>query len=484
MKPQLHIENKDIEKSLRLVIIDGISSEVVVCLTSGAFLVATALLLGASNFQIGLLAAFPSLTNLAQLFSILLMRRFPNRKGITTISLVIARSPLIIIGWFLFQFGISVYFLMAMMFVHYLFSSIGGAGWNSWIKDLVPEDRLGQYFSKRSRYMQIVNICLSLLVAVMVDYFTSKHSSELLSLYSVYFIIAGSVGLIGTFFLSRAVEPQSYLTKGNFFDLFMMPLRNKNFRNMLWFNGAWVFAINLAVPFFMVFMLQTLKIPMTYIIALTIISQVFSVLTVQLWGKLSDRYSNKSIIYLSTPIYIVCIVAWIFVGIYSRWYVNMALLVGIHIFTGISTAGINLALTNIGLKLAPKTDAVVYLSVKNIVTSIFSSVSPLLGGILADYFSNKQLKIIFEWTSPKFNKLLKLIYLHEWNFLFLIGALLALLSLRLLAKVQEEGEVGHSIVKRIMKTRFKSDLKESFIIGNIVVWHSMLKAILKRKKVS
>ncbi|MCJ0743409.1 MFS transporter [Pedobacter montanisoli] len=482
MKPQLHIENRDIEKSLRLVIVDGISSEIVVCLTSGAFLVATALLLGASNFQIGLLAAFPSLTNLAQLFSILLMRRFPNRKGITTISLVIARTPLIIIGWLLFQFGISVYFLMAMMFIHYLFSSIGGAGWNSWIKDLVPENQLGQYFSKRSRYMQIVNICLSLLVAVMVDYFTSKHSSELLSLYSVYFILAGVVGLIGTFFLSRAVEPQSYLSKGDFFELFMMPLKNKNFRNMLWFNGAWVFAINLAVPFFMVFMLQTLKIPMTYIIALTVISQVFSVLTVQLWGTLSDRYSNKSIIYLSSPIYIVCIIAWIFVGIYSRWYVNMALLVGIHIFTGVSTAGINLALTNIGLKLAPKTDAVVYLSVKNITTSIFSSVSPLLGGILADYFSNKQLKITFEWISPQFNKLLKLIYLHEWNFLFLIGALLALLSLRLLGKVQEQGEVGHSIVKRIMKTRFKSDLKESFIIGNIVTWHSMLKAIIKRKK--
>lgn len=482
MKPQLHIENKDIERSLRLIIVDGISSEVVVCLTSGAFLVAMALLLGASNFQIGLLAAFPSLTNLAQLFSILLMRRYPNRKDITTISLVLARTPLIIIGWLLLQSGISIYFLMVMMFVHYLFSSIGGASWNSWIKDLVPENRLGQYFSKRSRYMQTVNICLSLLVAVMVDYFTSQRPSELVNLYSVYFVIAGSIGLIGTFFLSRATEPQSYLSKGDFFDLFMMPLKNKNFRNMLWFNGAWVFAINIAVPFFTVFMLQTLKIPMTYIIALTVISQVFSVFTIQLWGKLSDRYSNKSIIYLSAPIYIVCILAWVFVGIYSRWYVNMALLVGIHMFTGVATAGVNLALTNIGLKLAPKTDAVVYLSVKNIITSIFSSISPLFGGILADYFSNKQLKITFEWISPEFNKILKLVYLHEWNFLFLIGAFLALLSLRLLAKVQEQGEVGHSVVKRIMKTRFKSDLKESFIIGNIVVWHSMLKAILKRKK--
>lgn len=102
--------------------------------------------------------------------------------------------------------------------------------------------------------------------------------------------------------------------------------------------------------------------------------------------------------------------------------------------------------------------------------------------MLADYFKDKQLKITFEWTSPGLNKILKLIHLHEWNFLFLIGALMALISLRLLGQVQEQGEVGHSVVKRIMKTRFKSDLKESFIIGNIVVWHSMLKAILRRKR--
>lgn len=375
MKPQIHIENKDIERSLKLIIIDGVTSEIVVCLTSGTFLVAIALLLGASNFQIGLLAAFPSLTNLAQIISIILMRRFPNRKSITTISLIFARTPLVIIGALLLQFGISIYFLMTMMFLHYFFSSVGGASWNSWIKDLVPENRLGQYFSQRSRYMQIINICLSLLVAVMVDYFTTQRTNELDRLYAVYFVIAGCAGLIGTFFLSRATEPQSYLSKGSFFDLFMMPLQNRNFRNMLWFNGAWVFAVNIAVPFFTVFMLESLQIPMTYIIALAIISQVFSVLTVQLWGKLSDRYSNKSIIYLSAPIYIVCILAWIFVGIYSRWYINMALLVGIHMFTGIATAGVNLALTNIGLKLAPKTDAVVYLSIK---TSQHPSFPPFL----------------------------------------------------------------------------------------------------------
>ena len=483
LKPVLHLQERDIKKSLRMVIVDGLTSEVVVCLTSGAFLVATALLLGATNFQIGVLAAFPTLTNLAQIVSIMLIKAYPNRRVITVSSVILARLPLILVGFLLFAPNVgSIHLLMACMFTHYLFSSIGGAGWNSWIKDLVPEDRLGWYFSKRSRYMQTVNIVLSLLVAAIVDYVNRDAPEWLGHLYGVYFITAGAIGLIGSFFLAKACEPQSVMSEGKLLQLLSLPLRNLNFRRLLWFNGIWIFAVNIAVPFFTVFMLKSLGLSMTVVIILAVASQIFSVLTIRLWGNLSDRYSNKSIIYLTAPIYIICILGWIFVGIYSRTYLNIGLLLILHIFTGASTSGINLALTNIGLKLAPKQDAVIYLSVKNIATSLFASLGPIVGGILADVLNASELRITLEWVSPGVQHAAKLLYLHEWNFLFLLAALVAFLSLRLLARVKENGEVGHMLVRRIMKTRFRTGMKEAFIIGNLMNWHSQIRAIIKRKQ--
>src|SRR5690606_39391016 len=113
-----------------------------------------------------------------------------------------------------------------------------------------------------------------------------------------------------------------------------------NFRRLLVFNPLWVFALNIATPFFIVFMMKTMGLPLSYIIVLGTISQLFSVLTLRMWGTLSDRYSNKSIISLSAPLYILCIIAWCFVGIYSKYFLNIALLVLIHIFSGIATAGI------------------------------------------------------------------------------------------------------------------------------------------------
>lgn len=481
-RPQLHLQKQDVDKGLKMVIIDGLCSEVVVCLSSGVILIGIALALGASNFQIGLLAAFPTLTNVAQLLSIVLMRQYPNRKVITVGAVVLARIPLLLLGFMLYTpQATSIYLLMVGMFVHYLFSSIGGAGWNSWIKDLVPEDQLGWYFSKRSRYMQTTNILLSLLVAFLVDWVSKNTPGYLTLLYGAYFVIAGSIGIIGSFFLSRAPEPRATWSEGNLLKLLFLPLRNTNFRRLLLFNGAWTFAINLAVPFFTVFMLKSLGLSMTLVILLAVVSQVSSVLTVQLWGRLSDRYSNKSIIFLTAPIYIVTILLWIFVGIYSRNLLNIMLLFVLHIFTGISTSGVNLALTNIGLKLAPKQDAVVFISMKNIVASIFSALGPIVGGALADIFAVRELRISIEWLSPQLKSSAKLIYLHEWNFLFLLAALLAFFSMRLLGKVNESGEVGHMLVKRIMKTRFRSGMKEALIVGNIITWHNHLKAIIKRR---
>lgn len=229
-------------------------------------------------------------------------------------------------------------------------------------------------------------------------------------------------------------------------------------------------------------MLQGMGLPLSYIIVLTIISQLCSIMTLRMWGIFSDRYSNKSIIAISAPLYILCILAWSFVGIYSRMYINLGLLVLIHVFSGISTAGINLSLTNIGLKLAPKEDAIVYLSVKNIVTAVFSALGPLVGGVLADYFSDKSMEIRFEWDSPGFDKAFKLISLHQWNFLFLIGAFLALCALELLNRVKETGEVEKDVVKRIMRTRIKTNMKDAIIIGSLITWNNQLRAILKLRK--
>src|SRR3712207_2914822 len=96
--PNQTVTEDDVKKGLRLVIIEGLTTEVMTSFTGGAFLTAMALLMGATNAQIGVLAALPTFTNFFQLLSIALVHKYDYRRAIAVICAVLARVPLIVIG--------------------------------------------------------------------------------------------------------------------------------------------------------------------------------------------------------------------------------------------------------------------------------------------------------------------------------------------------------------------------------------------------
>ena len=83
LKPKTTLTESEVQAGLKLVRVEGLTTEAMTTLIGGAFLVALALLLGANNFQIGLLAALPTLTNVFQLLSVWLVRRYNNRRAIS-----------------------------------------------------------------------------------------------------------------------------------------------------------------------------------------------------------------------------------------------------------------------------------------------------------------------------------------------------------------------------------------------------------------
>jgi MFS family permease len=242
-----------------------------------------------------------------------------------------------------------------------------------------------------------------------------------------------------------------------------------------------VFALNIATPFFTVYMMKTIGLSLSYIIGLGILTQLSSIISIKVWGKHADSFSNKTIISIGAPLYICCIIAWCFVGISSNEYTNIGLLAAINIITGIATAGINLSLTNIGLKLAPREDAIVYLSSKNIITAFFSSIAPLIGGWLADFFANRQLNWNIQWAGPGGMKEIHLLALHQFNFLFLIGALLAMCAIRLLNRVKETGEVEKDLVVKLLRSNIKNSITDNFVISYLIHWPVTVSTRIKKK---
>ena len=128
LRPTKHLTDQQIQAGLKLVIKDGLATEAMTALTGGAFLVSMALLMGASNFQIGILASLPTFTNIFQLLSIWLVKKYNNRRAVAVICAILARSPLLVIGSLplLFSSATTIQVLLFFLFFYYFFGSIAG----------------------------------------------------------------------------------------------------------------------------------------------------------------------------------------------------------------------------------------------------------------------------------------------------------------------------------------------------------------------
>src|SRR4051812_29686026 len=81
LQPSEALTPAQTDRGLKLVVKDGLAAEAMTTLTSGTFLVALSLKSGATNLQIGLLAALPILTNIFQLLANWLVQKYNNRRA-------------------------------------------------------------------------------------------------------------------------------------------------------------------------------------------------------------------------------------------------------------------------------------------------------------------------------------------------------------------------------------------------------------------
>ena len=74
--PSPTLTDHEVGRTLRLMIWEGVASGALFSLGSGGFMAAYALALGADTLQVGILAALPFITQVAQLPAVLAVERF------------------------------------------------------------------------------------------------------------------------------------------------------------------------------------------------------------------------------------------------------------------------------------------------------------------------------------------------------------------------------------------------------------------------
>lgn len=421
--------NEQLHKSLDYVFRGGVATSAMDSLAVGSTLTAYALLLGAGPIAIGILGAIPFIGNMIHLFASYLIEKGISAKKIALYSSFLAR-PFYLIAAMLCFFSTSswaVPVLIISLLCSYLIGSMCGGAWMPWMKVLIPARLMGKFFSHRFKWMMIAKIICFIFAFCLVKIATPYPNGELYS-YAFLIFLAFLISLYGAYTFIH-VDDKKIPTKPEmpFTKKITHTFKNKPFSRLLIALSVLNFSTNFITPFLTVFMLKNLNVPMSTIIALTLLQWIVYTFVVKKWGKISDRKGPEKILIASIPIFIISTLIFMGLNLYPlQGTLLLIVLVFVNILLGISTAALALGMNNTSLLYMPKDMSSVYLSVN----SVFKSFAAALGSIVAGYAL-----LGFEKLSNILSISQKTLF--QWNMFYLTTIILCILSIYLLKKVKK-----------------------------------------------
>ena len=453
LHPKQSLSQDDVAVGMRMMLFDAGFVTVMGVLTTGAFLVGFALNMGASNLVVGIIAAAGPLAQMLQLPSIVLIERHRKRKQIVLMAAAVSRAIWLVIAlvpWLVpREYWIPAF--VVLLLIHFATGNLGNCAWNSWVRDLVPMQVFGTFFAKRLAVATFVGAVLSVAGAFAVDA-AKLHFGSPLGAYSCIFVFAAVAAAVSLVFVARMPEPEMPVQHGaTIRDILRQPLADTSFRAVLVFLAWWNFAANFAAPFFAVYMLRKLGMSMVWVIGLSVLSQLVNVLFFRVWGRIADRYSNKSVLSVCGPLFIASFLIWPFTTMPNQYFLTVPLLLAIHVLAGIATAGVTLCTSNLAFKAAPYGKATAYLAVNALISGVMATLAPIVAGFIGDLGDRFELQITLRGIdtvtrATRFD--VPTVDFQGLDYVFLLAAVFGAIAIHRLLAVREEGEVEEAVVRQ------------------------------------
>ncbi len=298
-----------------------------------------ALALKATSGLIGILSAAPNfVSSLVQLKSADLADEFKSRKKIINLFVflhALMGIPIILVPY-LFKEQ-AVFYLIVFVTLFNSLNAFAGPAWASLMSEYIPIKRRGKYFGWRNKILGMVTIGSAFIAGFILHYF----KNNILRGFLIIFSIAFCCRFASWYFLTRMYEPAFKTTKGSYFSFFDFIKRAKasNFAKFVIFTASLNFCVNLASPFFSVFMLRDLRfnyLTYTIVIVTVTVTQIFAF---DRWGKHADKIGNVKVLRLTS---------FIIAALPFLWIVNQhpGYLMFAQVVSGFAWSGFNLCAVN------------------------------------------------------------------------------------------------------------------------------------------
>jgi MFS family permease len=343
------------------------------------YLVLYLLALGASRAQIGLLSSLSSLSAaLVLLPGALLVERIGHRKEITVWAGG-GVSRLAIFSLALIPLGLKgpalIYVAIALSVIRDSFGNLAYPAWMAIIADIIPISGRGRYFGTRNFAMGVVGMAVVLLVGELITR-ASKPAG-----YQIALGLAFGIGMMSTYSFAHLRVPKEPPKVPQGAAALTLPAlmrdlwKHPAFLTLAGVAALWNFSLNIAGPFFNVYLVQNLKSTATMVGFLGVVSTIASLLVQRKLGELADRWGSRRMQLISGLLIPIVPLSWVLVT--SPWHV-----VPINIMSGVLWGAFSLASFNYLLVLTPEEQRARYSALYQIIITIALAGGAAVGSII------------------------------------------------------------------------------------------------------
>lgn len=350
---------------------------------AGTYATPFALAMGANNAEVGFLNSIPSLfSTLFQPFVSKYIKKIGRKSVCESLSFAqkLLFIPVIFIPFFFLNEGVFIFILLSTL--SSIFLSFANTAWSSWMGSIVPEKIRGSYFGQRNMIQSISSFITTLLAGWILGLMNNFFG------FSFVFFLAFVFGLLSYFYLTKIPNAEHKKTeRKSRLNILKSVSDFKKYRNFKPFKRHMTlvnFAVNLASPFFTVYMLSVMNIGYEWYGIVAASEILARILMQRYWGVLSDKFGDRSVMSLCN----ILIVFYPFLFLFVR---NPFHLILVSLFSGVAWSGFDLTSFNYLLDVTPSEKRYSYISEYKLETGIALFLGPLLGGLISQYFSGATL---------------------------------------------------------------------------------------------
>jgi len=373
---------------------------------TSVYLVAFALVLGASNVMVGVLGALPYLANLlTQIPAARLVQILSRKKIIITFEFMskIFWLPLLLSP---FMFTDPILFVIIFYLITKLCESFTTPALTTLIADSIPSQTRGEFISQRQKLINLFGMITMVLAGLWLQQFPKESPTG----FAIMFAIGALLGIIGAFAYKKVEEPaysdHDHHTIKEFFTL------TGEMKKFVVFQILFNFSFMIASPFFAVYMLENLNIGYEFYGIASATTTLSVILTSRYIGNLTDKYGDKPVAIIGHLG--VSAVPLLYLAVTTQ---NIWLLIPVQLISGAVWAATDITTINLLIGLSDSKKRAMQIAEYTFYSSIPLIVAPILGGWITEH--------IAIWI------------LSGIPLIFVISAILRLVTASLLFKIKE-----------------------------------------------